>query len=55
LWLVAGNRDPFIDSNKLNKEIEVLEKNNIAYELVKYKGKHEIKQGILLQLNKRLK
>jgi len=54
VWLVAGNKDPFIVLDKLKKEIEVLEKNNITYELVKYKGKHEIKQDILLQLNKRL-
>lgn len=49
--IVIGNEDEFISEEKLNNEIDRLQKEKIDFELIKYPGKHNVQPGLLKELN----
>lgn len=49
--IVIGDEDEFISRERLDKELKVLEKERINFELKRYPGKHNIQPGLLHSLN----
>ncbi len=49
--IVIGDNDEFISQERLVRELKVLEKERINFELKKYPGKHNIQPGLLKTLN----
>jgi len=52
-FVVAGDADEFINEEEVLKHLELLHKNEIAFELIRFKGKHEIDKKVLTDLQKR--
>jgi predicted esterase len=52
-FIVVGDADEFIDEEEVKKQEQFLKDKGIEYELIRFKGKHEIDQSVLLQLQKR--
>lgn len=53
-YFVMGDNDEYNDANSVRKLEEILMKNLIPYEMVYFKGTHEIHQETLLKLAKQL-
>ena len=53
-FLVVGEKDKYIDEEKIKNEEEALNKFEIPYMLIRYKGGHEISKDVLIKLNKLL-
>ena len=53
-YMVVGDADEFIDEAGVEKHSTLLKENNIQFELIRFKGKHEIDKPTLLDLQKRL-
>jgi predicted esterase len=53
--LVTGDKDEFIKEEQVREQVELLDKNGIRHELMRFTGKHEIKEDTLLELASRLK
>ena len=52
-YVVVGDADEFISEDEVLKHSDLLKKNEIVFELIRFKGKHEISKEILLDLQKR--
>lgn len=53
-YLVVGDADEFINEEGVEKHSNLLKENDIKFELIRFKGKHEIDKTTLLDLQKRL-
>ncbi|MBA3706662.1 MAG: hypothetical protein H0W84_12405 [Bacteroidetes bacterium] len=53
-YLVIGDNDEFISEQEVQIRETVMRDNDIKYQLIRFKGKHEINREILLQLHKKL-
>lgn len=53
-FVVVGNADEFINDDEVAKHSDLLKKNEIAFELIRFQGKHEINKQTLNELQKRL-
>jgi predicted esterase len=53
-FVVVGDMDEFIDEDEIKKHNEFLKNNAIKFELIRFIGKHEINQEVLLQLQERI-
>ena len=53
-YVVVGDADEFINEQEVEKHSNFLKENDIQYELIRFKGKHEIDKTTLLDLQKRL-
>jgi len=51
-FVVVGDADEFIDEAGVEKHSSLLKENNIKFELIRFKGKHEIDNATLLDLQK---
>lgn len=52
-FVVVGDTDEFINEEEVLKHADLLKKNEIAFELIRFKGKHEINKTTLSDLQKR--
>lgn len=53
-WVVIGDQDEFINEAQLNEHLQLLDKNEMKYELLRFSGKHEINAGALMDLSQRI-
>lgn len=53
-FVVVGDADEFITEEEVLKHADLLKKNEIAFELIRFQGKHEINKQTLTDLQKRL-
>ena len=53
-FVIVGDKDEFINEEEVLKHVDLLKKNEIAFELIRFKGKHEINKTTLSALQKRL-
>lgn len=52
-YVVVGDADEFINEEEVVKQSDFLKKNKIDFELIRFKGKHEIDKAVLSDLQKR--
>ena len=52
-FIVVGDNDEFINEQEIGNQNKFLETKGVKFELIRFKGKHEINQEVLLQLQKR--
>jgi predicted esterase len=52
-FVVVGDADEFINEEEVKKHNQFLKNKGVQFELIRFKGKHEINQEVLLQLQKR--
>lgn len=52
-YVVVGDEDEFIKEYDVVKQNDFLKKNQIDFEIIRFKGKHEIDKGVLNDLQKR--
>ncbi|KUG26812.1 hypothetical protein ASZ90_003328 [hydrocarbon metagenome] len=50
LKIVIGDEDEFISEDRIKSGEEILVRENINYELIKYPGKHDVQPGLFNQL-----
>ncbi len=53
-FIVVGDTDEFINEEEVLKHVDLLKKNEIAFEFIRFKGKHEINKTTLSALQKSL-
>lgn len=53
-YLVIGNEDEFINEKQVAEQTDLLLKNNISFELIRFDGTHEIPPDVLLNLANKL-
>ena len=51
-FIVVGDMDEFISEEEIEKHNQFLKDKEINFELIRFIGKHEINQEMLLQLQK---
>lgn len=51
LKIIIGDEDEFIPEDRIKLGEEILKKQNINYELIKYPSKHNVQPGLLKKLN----
>ena len=52
-YVIVGYEDEFINEAESIKQSDLLNKNEIEFELIRFKGKHEIDKDVLNELQKR--
>jgi len=50
IYFVMGTQDEFISPAEIHKQEEILRKNEINFESIRFEGKHEIPNSVLLKL-----
>jgi predicted esterase len=53
-YLVVGDEDEFINESLVEKYKLLLNENSVAFEMIRFKGKHEVDQKTLISLRNKL-
>lgn len=54
MFFVMGNQDEFISNAEVDEQEEILRKNQLNFESIRFEGKHEIPASVLVELAKKL-